>query len=341
VFSQPISVPNATISQSRSAGRLVADIGGTNARFAWQSHAGATLSHASTLKCSDFGSLNGAIAHYLSKKELPSPHAFGLGIATPVFGDQVQMTNHHWSFSINALKTELGSDTAVVVNDFVALASAIPALTDNDVVRLNDAPRMRGAPIAVIGAGTGLGVASLIADRHGEYHAVPGEGGHVTLAATNDEEDQIIRELRKRFGHVSAERALSGPGLVVLYEAHCALRDEHPKPFTAAEITSNALGNRDFVCSAALSSFTSFLGNVSGNLALTLGAFGGLYIGGGIVPKLGSLFDRARFLEAFTNKGRFEKYLGNIPCGVITCESPALIGAARVLQQRISAQSHS
>lgn len=330
---------DAVIHPSISTGRLVGDIGGTNARFAWQTEAGAALSHISTLRCAEFDSLITAIRRYLSQQALPAPHAFGLGIATPVAGDYVQMTNHHWSFSVANLKSELGSDTAVVVNDFVALASAIPALTANDFVRLNEPEREPGAPAVVIGAGTGLGVASLVADGEGEYRAVPGEGGHVTLAATTDVEEQLIRELRKRFGHVSAERALSGPGLVALYEAHCSLRDERPKPFTASEISSNALGNRDMACSEALTSFVSFFGSVCGNLALTLGAFGGVYIGGGIVPKLGSQFNRTQFLDAFTQKGRFANYLAAMPCFVITCESPALIGAARVLQQHISADA--
>jgi glucokinase len=313
--------------------RLLGDIGGTNARFAWQTAANAPLTTQTTLKCSDYGSLSEAIAHYLRQHSLSKPSSFAFGIATPVTGDEIRMTNHHWSFSITELKRELGSRTGVVVNDFVALASAIPALGTQDVTPLNSASRKANAPIAVIGAGTGLGVASLVTDAAGEYRALPGEGGHVTLAATNDEEEALIRELRKRFGHVSAERALSGPGIVALYEAHCALRGETPQFQRAADISSNAQFNRASSSFSAISSFSSFLGSVSGNLALTLGAFGGLYIGGGIVPKLGPLFDHARFLEAFTSKGRFKSYLNEIPCFVITCESPALIGAARVLQQ--------
>jgi glucokinase len=336
VFAQSVYESPNTEREKSVGTRLVGDIGGTNARFAWQSKPSEPLSRITTLKCADYPTLGEAIAHYLDRGSLPSPAAFAFGVATPVVGDQVQMTNNHWSFSINALKQALGSDEGVVVNDFVALASAIPALQANDVAKLDDATRHAGAPIAVIGAGTGLGVASLIADARGEYRAVPGEGGHVTLAATNEDEEQVIAQLRKRFGHVSAERALSGPGLVALYEAHCALRGEVPKPYRASDITANAQMNRDFSCFLALSSFTSFLGNVSGNLALTLGAFGGVFIGGGIVPKLGAQFDRARFLEAFVNKGRFAKYLAEIPCHIITCESPALIGAARVLEQHLN-----
>jgi glucokinase len=335
VLAQTHSVSKLSVRRRADGARLIGDIGGTNARFAWQTERHAPICATATLKCADYGSLSEAIAHYLRQNSLPKPEAFAFGVATPVTGDQVRMTNHDWSFSIDELKRELSSRVGVVVNDFVALASAIPALVERDVIRINDALRKPGAPIAVIGAGTGLGVASLVADSDGEYRAVPGEGGHATLAATNDEEVAIIGELRKRFGHVSAERALSGPGIVALYEAHCALRGELPQFKRAADISSYALTNRADSAFYAISSFTSFLGNISGNLALTLGAFGGLYIGGGIVPKLGTQFDRTRFLHAFANKGRFKDYLADVPCFIITCESPALIGAARVLQRHL------
>jgi glucokinase len=338
VFANPSVVVEPSSAREGDCTRLVADIGGTNARFAWQAGAGDKLSRVSTLKCADYAGIDEAIAHYLAQNALPTPDAFSFGVATPVNGDVVRMTNHHWSFSISGLKQTLNSDVGIVINDFVALASAIPALVPADRIALNVAAGKPGAPIAVIGAGTGLGVASLIADTAGNYVAVPGEGGHVTLAATNDAEEAVIHELRKHFGHVSAERALSGPGIVALYEAHCALRGEAPTLKSAAEISRIARLDRASSAYHAISSFVDFLGNVSGNLALTLGAFGGLYIGGGIVPKLGDLFDRQRFIAAFRSKGRFAQYLADIPCFVITCESPALLGAARVLQQQLDAR---
>lgn len=338
VFANPSAAVQPLRSRAGDYTRLVADIGGTNARFAWQSGNRVGLSRVSTLKCADYAGVEEAIAHYLAQNALPTPDAFAFGIATPVNGDVVRMTNHHWSFSISRLKRELRSDVGIVINDFVALASAIPALTAADRIALQSAAEKAGAPIAVIGAGTGLGVASLIADAAGNYMAVPGEGGHVTLAATNDDEEAVIRELRKQFGHVSAERALSGPGIVALYEAHCALRGEVPSLTSAADISHQARFDRASSAFQAISSFVDFLGSVSGNLALTLGAFGGLYLGGGIVPKLGDLFDRQRFVAAFCRKGRFAEYLAEVPCFMITCESPALLGAARVLQQQIDAE---
>jgi glucokinase len=337
VSGNPSVAVASIVAQKRPHRRLLADIGGTNARFAWQSVEDSALTHVDTLKCADFSTVNDAITHYLSQQRLPSPDAFAFGVATPVNDDVVKMTNHHWSFSVSALKRELDCDTGLVINDFVALASAIPAMTAADLNVVNAARQVSGAPIAVIGAGTGLGVASLVADDEGRYHAVPGEGGHVTLAATNETEEAIIRLLREKFGHVSAERALSGPGIVSLYEAHCALRGETPALKSASAITQHAQSHWDSSAYRAISSFTDFLGNVSGNLALTLGAFGGLYIGGGIVPKLGELFDRKRFLAAFGNKGRFANYLADVPCFIITCPSPALLGASRVLQQHVDA----
>ncbi len=320
---------------SHTLARLIGDIGGTNARFGWQIDAGAEVVQRATYACADFPTLSVAIAHYLSVHSLPGPAAFALGIATPVTGDRVSMTNHHWSFSISALREQLGANTGVVINDFVALACAIPTLTANDVIAHGHVEKTRNAPIALIGPGTGLGVATLFADSYGRYQANAGEGGHVTLAATSELEATLIHVLRDKFGHVSAERAISGPGLVSLYDALCQVKNVEAKPFSPADITAHAVAKTDSLCVEAVAVFTSFLGNVAGNLALTVGAFGGVYIGGGIVPRLGNQFDVATFRKSFESKGRFASYLARIPSFVITCEEPALYGAAYYLDQHI------
>ncbi|MGL4231367.1 MAG: glucokinase [Casimicrobium sp.] len=315
---------------------MVGDIGGTNARFAWLSDTGAPLTKAATYRCADFTSLTDAVLAYLEAHQLTAPEAFAFGIATPVNGDEVRMTNHHWSFSISALRRAIGAQTGVVINDFLALACAIPALRAVDYSAIGRAQRIERAPIALIGPGTGLGVATLFADRFGEYHAVPGEGGHVTLAANNDREEAVIGVLRKEFGHVSAERAISGPGLLSIYQAVCKLDRVEAVAVTPADVTHLAASGGNLQCTEAVVIFTSLLGSVAGNLALTIGAFGGVYIGGGIVPRLGAQFDRERFRKSFEAKGRFADYLSRVPSYLITYESPALLGAARYLDQHLA-----
>jgi glucokinase len=315
--------------------RLVGDIGGTNARFGWQTSGSAAIEHQASYRCEDYATLSEAIAHYLSVHSLPKPVAFTLGVATPVTGDEVRMTNHHWVFSVSGLRAQLNGAIGFIINDFVALACAIPALKKIDVAAHSHLQATQNAPIAVIGPGTGLGVATLFADRAGNYSANAGEGGHVTLAASNEYEVSIIEVLRSKFGHVSAERAISGPGLVSIYEAICHLKNIQSKPLAPAEITTFATTKSDPLCQETLAVFTSFLGNVAGNLALTVGAFGGVYIGGGIVPRLGKHFDVALFRKSFESKGRFTDYLARIPSFVITCEAPALKGAAYYLDRHL------
>jgi glucokinase len=319
--------------------RLVGDIGGTNARFAWQTAGSSALEHQASYRCEDFATLGEAIAHYLRIHSLPMPSAFTFGVATPVTGDEVRMTNHHWIFSASGLRAQLNGAKGFIINDFVALACVIPALTSLDVKAHSHFQSTPNAPIALIGPGTGLGVATLFADGAGQYAAHAGEGGHVTLAASNRQEASIIDVLRERFGHVSAERAISGPGLTSIYEALCQIKHVDAKPLTPADVTTFAMNKSDPLCEETVAVFTSFLGNVAGNLALTIGAFGGVYVGGGIVPRLGSYFDVALFRKSFESKGRFADYLARIPSYVITCEAPALKGAAYYLDQQLAASS--
>ena len=318
--------------------RLLGDVGGTNARWAWQSRSGEGPQQVRTLACNGFPAIDACIAEYLRLEGLPAPRQAGFGIATAIGGDDVQMTNHPWRFSIAALQAALGVERLVVLNDFEALAQAVPALGDGNLrmVGTGRAAANKAANKAVLGPGTGLGVSGLVADGHGGWSAVVGEGGHVTLAASNAREASLLAVLRERFAHVSAERALSGPGLVNLYEAICVLDGETARALAPAEVMTQALATgaaRDAQCAEALQIFAALLGNVAGNLALTLGARGGVYIGGGIVPRLGAHFDTLPFRSRFEDKGRFSSYLAQIPTWVITADAPALLGAARALDR--------
>jgi glucokinase len=309
--------------------RLLGDIGGTHARFAWQPRPGAPLEALATLRCAEHASLTDAMAQYLATSGLPSPQACALGIANPVTGDEVRMTNHDWHFSVRALQQTLKLTRLLVINDFEALALALPTLTDADLEAVGGGRPDPASVCAVIGPGTGLGVAGLLPDG---VRAVTGEGGHVTLAAHDDHEAAVVAWLRHRFGHASAERAVSGPGLVNLYEAVSALSGSPAEALKPPDVVDRALAGSDPACVQAIDLFCSFLGSVAGNLALTLGARGGVYIGGGMVPRLGAAFAMSRFRARFEAKGRFAEYLAAIPTWVIrTDQSPALAGAGRAL----------
>jgi glucokinase len=314
--------------------RLLGDVGGTNARFAWQDTDGAPLRDMATLPTADHATLADAIRAYLARSGRGVPPWCAIGIANPITGDRIQMTNCHWAFSISAMQHELGFERFVVINDFTALALALPDLPRANLRQLGGVDAVAGAPLGLIGPGTGLGVSGLIAgDAPGRWLALQGEGGHVTLAASNEREAAVLRALRDEFGHASAERAISGQGLEALYAAICMLDAVTGfAPLPAAEVSQRALAQTDAQCVEALALFCIFLGSVAGNLALTLGARGGVYIGGGIVPRLGEAFARSRFRASFEDKGRFRKYLQEIPVYVIHTEvSPALLGAARAL----------
>ena len=336
---QLMSFMNLKTSNAPAAGaRLLADVGGTNARFAWQANAGAPIERVQVLPCAGHASLQAAVWAYLRHQNLPAPGAAAVAIATPVSGDWVSMTNHHWSFSQAQVREEFGWSVFRVLNDFTALAMALPHLQGADLRQVGGTVAQPRGPRALIGAGTGLGVSGLLPDAADGWVAVQGEGGHVTLPATGARERQVVDGLAARHGHVSAERVLSGQGLVDVHAALC-VADGHPLPtgLTPADVTARALqpDHADHArARETIDLFSGWLGVVAGNLALTLGATGGVYIGGGVVPRLGEAFDASPFRRRFEDKGRFSGYLAAIPAWVITATpSPALLGAAHALDR--------
>ena len=252
------------------------------------------------------------------------------------------MTNHDWSFSISALRSRLGLECLLVINDFTALAWALPTLPREYLRQVGPGVAVAGTPIAVTGPGTGLGVSGLIPAGPGDaWVPLSGEGGHVTLAAETRLEFEVLSVLSARHGHASAERVLSGQGLVEIHDVLRRLRaSPEPKAIgDAAAIVGAAIGAGDAQAIEALDMFCGFLGSFAGNLALTLGARGGVYIGGGIVPRLGRWFDASSFRRHFQSKGRFSGYLSDIPTLVIDAPtSPALQGAALALDARAAAR---
>ncbi|MDK2123953.1 glucokinase [Parachitinimonas caeni] len=316
--------------------QLLADVGGTNVRFALVRSADAAISDEHSFACADFASLLEAARHYLTKVGA-SPRWGAIGIATAISGDNVRMTNLGWQFSIAVLQQALGLSKLLVINDFTALALSLPGLDAEELIRVGGGAATAGTPIALIGAGTGLGVSGLIpAHQRGEaerWIPIQGEGGHVSFSPFNHKEDEILRILRREFGHVSAERLLSGPGIVNLYRALAELNNAPDQNLSAALIAEQGVANADALCREVIDTFCGMLGTAAANLTISLGARAGLYIGGGIVPKLGSYFAESPFRSRFEQKGRFSEYLANVPSYVIVAANPALRGARAALRQ--------
>ena len=314
---------------SREHPALVADIGGTHVRFGI-AFADGEIRGATTYRCADYPSITAAARAYLEAAGEPSPSQAALAVAGPVQGDTIRMTNHLWTFSTGDVRRELGLDRLEVLNDFAALALAVPALAGEDLLVIRSGTAVDSAPRAVLGPGTGLGVAALLPNG-GSWTALTTEGGHRDLAAQTEREWQIVRHLSERFEHVSVERALSGPGLVNLYEAISRLSDEEPQSLTPAAVVAGARARSSPACVEATKLFSGWLGAVASDLVLTLGAFGGVYLGGGVLLKMGEVFDVDRFCERFLAKGRFREHLRPIPVTIIARPHATLLGAARAL----------
>jgi glucokinase len=319
----------ATVTARVPAARLVADIGGTNARFALFERG--RISGVQVLACAAYPDLAGAIEHYLASagcQRARRPREAAIAIACPLTGDRVAMTNHVWSFSAAATRRALKLRRLLLLNDFTALALAVPHLGRDTLQQIGGGNAVADAAIAVLGPGTGLGVSGLVPVA-GHFVPLQGEGGHVTLPATTHREVAILQRLQQRFAHVSAERLLSGPGLALLYETICDLDGVRREGLEVSQITERGLRESAGACRNALEQFCAWLGTVAGDLVLTLGAGGGVYIGGGIVPRFGAFFEQSAFRARFEAKGRFSAYLASVPAFVITARNPALLGCAR------------
>jgi glucokinase len=320
--------------------RLLADIGGTYARFAIEQTPG-VFEHSASLRCAAHADFHAAVTAYRSG--LPAAlaqsieHA-AIAIANPVEGDEVRMTNYHWRFSSEEMRQRLGLQTLVVVNDFTALAMALPRLPVSQRHQVGGGQARAHSVVGVLGAGSGLGVSGLIpVGEAGQvtYVALGTEGGHTSFAPRDEREITILRHGLTQFSHVSFERLLSGPGLELIYQALCAQAGAPALPLAAPQITQHALDGDDVLCEQALQAFCAVLGTAAANLAVTLGAFGGIYIGGGIVPRLGEYFDRSPFRARFEDKGRFSTYLKGIPTFVVTAEQATLVGVSAILTAQL------
>jgi glucokinase len=328
---------------------LIADIGGTNARFALAPIREITSGQALELSESDLiapTALNGAeyetiydaVEAYLSgpAKDFPRPEHSVMAIACPTDQDQITMTNHTWSFKVSELKAKLEFKSLKFINDYNALANAIPQLDESGLIKVGHGEPVVGKPIAVTGPGTGLGLAAL-AFIDGEPVTLETEGGHAHFAPTNETEIQILQYLLKKHERVSNERLISGMGLENIYKALTYIAGDE-KSLTAPEISKAALAKTDAACEQALSHFCSIFGNYAGDVALTIGAKGGLYITGGIIPRFIEYFKDSNFRACFEAKARLSGFVVDIPTFVVVSEQPGLLGSAAVLNHRLNHQ---
>lgn len=322
-------MPEATL---LSYPRLVADIGGTNARFGLQMAAGAPISHIDRLACADHATPDDAVAHYLKQVQI-TPAQACLAVATAINPGEVTFTNSPWRFTPALMQARFGWQRLRVINDFTALALGVTQLPPHELTRVGPEVTAQAGAIAVIGPGTGLGVSGLVPCGNGHWHPLQGEGGHVTLAAGDALEASVIEHLRSQWPHISAERLLCGTGLRTLHEALAAVAGRPNPSLSPEQIMALGCNGEDAHCEATLHRFCGLLGSVAGNLALTLGAVGGVYLGGGLLPRMGALVHRSPLRTRFEAKGRFDGYLSRIPMWIIKdSAAAALAGAALALE---------
>lgn len=308
---------------------IVGDIGGTHARFALLDEANMPQ-RLQVMAVADFAGPVEAMQAYLAASAIPTPSAAAIAIAAPVHDGVVALTNAAWSFSRESITTRLGLRKLLLLNDFSALALSLPRLPAAELRQVGGGSPAPGAAKAVLGPGTGLGVSGLL--HHGaDWLPLSGEGGHCSLAPADAREAAILALAWREFEHVSAERLLSGSGLPLLHRLVAMVDGRTHVPLNTVEIVAGAVAGDDRQCAAVIDTFCALLGSVAGNLALTLGARGGVYVGGGIIPRLGEIFDRSPFRARFEAKGRFASYLATVPTYVILSPAPALLGAAQAL----------
>ena len=314
--------------------RLAIDIGGTNIRLGLLSEDSLLPQHISGYRIDDFAGLADVIELYLLQQDIrPVVQQAAIAVATPITGDHVKLTNHDWNFSVAEIHRRFGFQRLKVVNDFTALALSIPWLQADELQMVGTGEADSAGAIGLLGSGTGLGVSGLVQTAEG-YFPLSGEGGHVSLGARNTRELAVFNHFWQKYGHMSAERLLSGTGLSEFYQVIRRLDGLDDAPLRPEEITARTLDGSCASCAEVMALFCEWLGVVAANLVLTLGASGGLYIGGGIVPKLGDYFVQSGFRKAFETKGRFEGFMQSVPVYVIQAEQPALRGAAYALDAR-------
>jgi glucokinase len=306
--------------------QIVADIGGTNARFAYVTPDSDELLGIEVFPCAEFPFFVDAIRAYMDRGHVDQVDKICLAVAGPVEADLIDLPNNHWSFSRMELQTSLGV-SVTIINDFSAQVLCIDALSESELRWIGSTRPEGGQVKAVVGPGTGLGVSAMLPDGG----ILPSEGGHVAFAPLDDHEAALQKELRQRYDRVSVERVLSGMGLANLYWANCRL-DGYERELSAPDVTAGAHAG-DQYCQRAVADFCNILGSVAGDVALMMGAIDGVFLSGGILPRLLDILDEAAFRQRFDSKGRFSEICSKIPLAIVLAEQPGLQGCVQALRK--------
>ena len=316
-----------------ASSRLIGDIGGTNARFALAGTDGVGYTSERSLRCADFATVEDCIEEYLVDIGAGSPHVICLAAAGPVVDGAVRFLNNNWHLQRSSLERRFAPGWIRILNDFEALAWALPHLADDDCMAVGDTtrPDLRGESfsVGVVGPGTGFGAAGLVA-REGVRTALVTEAGHVGFGPESSLQTEVWQRLSRKHGRVSDERLVSGPGLVDTFTALCAIRGVAAPTLDAAEIFRRCRAETDAIAVEAVGLLFEMFGQVAGNFALSVGTWDGLYLAGGIVHKQGDLLARSRFREAFEAKGRHRALMRSIPTVIVRHPQPGLLGASAV-----------
>ncbi|WP_299495408.1 glucokinase [uncultured Shewanella sp.] len=308
---------------------LVADVGGTNIRLAIACQS--KLNHIQTFKCAEFPSLEAAIKHYIEFNQLNIEKAC-ICIAGAVNDEIIKMTNLDWQFSAHSLEQYCQIKQVHLINDYHAIAMSLPQLSSKQLITISDKKAQTQAPKMVCGPGTGLGIAQLISvGKH--HHCISGEGGHIAFAPTSKQQIQVLNHLLDQHERVSIERLLSGQGIINIYQALAVQSNVIAQPYDAQHITEHFIHKTDELCIRSIELFLEILAQFLGDLVLMNGAFGGVYIAGGILPRIIEHIDFTQFKQHYTHKGRFTGYVNQAPLYLITEPQPGLIGAAAYLEQ--------
>ena len=322
---------NESVNESVNEWVLVGDIGGTNARFALVLPGSVKLMHVHTLLCADFINIDDACRAYFDTVGIAGVRRACLAFACPVQGAEIRMTNNHWRFTREHLARQLNLVELKLINDFTAMALGMLYISENEKVSVGGGQSIDGAARLVIGPGTGLGVSGLV-EAKDDWIPLSTEGGHISFAPTDEVEVELWRTLTAQFGRVSVERILCGQGLLNIYRVLCQRGDQAILCTTPAHVSLEAVNGRDPMAIEALNRFCRILGSVVGDNVLTLGARGGVYLCGGILPKVQGFLLDSSFRQSFEDKGRFVEYMQQVPVWLCTAENPGLLGAAAAME---------
>ncbi len=312
---------------------LVSDIGGTNARFSivtGRDAQGYQMSQTRDLVTGDYETFELCVGAYLETVEGQVPKRACIAVAGPVAGDEIRFTNVNWVFSVEASRKSLGFDSLLMLNDFAALACSVPHLGEGDTLEILAGEAHANAPKAIVGPGTGLGVAALVhsADR---WIPVPGEGGHVAYAAQTPREHQLAERLQSN-GYLCAQHLISGLGLVTLYNTLAEIDGCSDRVTDGGEVSVRAFENDEALALEAMNIFCDGIGTLVGNSVVTYVAKGGVYLGGGILPRMIDFFRQSGFERRMKERGALTGFMDSVPVHLIVHKHPALIGAAAWLE---------